>query len=54
MYDLSTITYDTEIDICRNQDIKFDVTIEDTKKNIKMMDSAEKCVSLWPIRLQYD
>ena len=22
MYDLSTITYDTEIDICRNQDIK--------------------------------
>lgn len=31
MYDLSTITYDTEIDICRNQDIKFDVTIEDTK-----------------------
>ena len=29
MYDLSTITYDTEIDICRNQDIKFDVTIED-------------------------
>lgn len=31
MYDLSTITYDTEIDICRNQDIKFDITIEDTK-----------------------
>ena len=28
MYNLSTITYDTEIDICRNQDIKFDVTIE--------------------------
>ena len=29
-YDLSTITYDTEIDICRNQDIKFDVTIENS------------------------
>ena len=30
-YDLSSITYDTEIPLCRNQDIKFDVTIEDTK-----------------------
>jgi len=28
-YDLSTITHDTEIDLCRNQEIKFDVTIED-------------------------
>ena len=28
IYNLSTITYDTEIDICRNQDIKFDVTVE--------------------------
>ena len=31
MYDLSTISYDTDIDICRNQDIKFDIIIEDTK-----------------------
>ncbi len=29
MYDLRQITYDTEIDICRNQEIKYDVTIED-------------------------
>lgn len=29
IYDLSTITYDTEIRICRNQDIKYDVTIEE-------------------------
>ena len=28
-YDLSTLTYDSEINIFRNQDIKFDVTIED-------------------------
>ena len=28
-YDLSTLTYDTEVNIFRNQDIKFDVTIED-------------------------
>lgn len=29
IYDLQTITHDTEIDIYRNQEIKFDVTIED-------------------------
>ena len=28
-YDLSTITYDTDVNIFRNQEIKFDVTIED-------------------------
>lgn len=28
-YDISTITYDTEVELCRNQDIKFDVTIEE-------------------------
>ena len=28
-YDTSTITHDTEIDLCRNQEIKFDVTIEE-------------------------
>ena len=28
-YDTATITYDTEIDLYRNQEIKFDVTIED-------------------------
>ena len=28
-YDTATITHDTEIDLQRNQDIKFDVTIED-------------------------
>lgn len=28
-YDTSTIAHDTEIDLCRNQEIKFDVTIED-------------------------
>ena len=31
-YDISTITHDTEISIYRNQDIKFDVTIEDIQK----------------------
>jgi hypothetical protein len=30
-YDISTITYDTEIDLCRNQEIKYDVCIEDVK-----------------------
>ena len=29
IYDLQTITHDTEIDIYRNREIKFDVTIED-------------------------
>lgn len=28
-YDLSTLTYDTEVNIFRNQEIKFDITIED-------------------------
>jgi len=28
-YDLATIQHDTEVNICRNQDIKYDVTIED-------------------------
>jgi hypothetical protein len=28
-YDTATITHDTEIDLQRNQDIKFDVTVED-------------------------
>ena len=28
-YDTTTITHDTEIDLCRNQEIKFDVIIED-------------------------
>ena len=28
-YDTATITHDTEIDLHRNQEIKFDVTIED-------------------------
>lgn len=28
-YDTATITHDTEIDLCRNQEIKFDVTIEE-------------------------
>ncbi len=28
-YDTMTITHDTEIELCRNQEIKFDVTIED-------------------------
>lgn len=28
-YDVASITYKTEVDICRNQDIKFDVTIEE-------------------------
>ena len=29
-YDLSLITYDTDITIFRNQEIKFDVAIEDS------------------------
>ena len=29
IYELSTITYDTEIYLLRNQDIKFDITIEE-------------------------
>jgi hypothetical protein len=29
VYDLSMLTYDTEVIIFRNQEIKFDVTIED-------------------------
>ena len=29
VYDLSTLTYDTDVNIFRNQEIKFDVTIED-------------------------
>ena len=28
-YDMATIIHDTEVNICRNQDIKYDVTIED-------------------------
>ena len=28
-YDMATIMHDTEVNICRNQDIKYDVTIED-------------------------
>ena len=28
-YDVSTITYDTEVSLFRNQDLKFDVTLED-------------------------
>ena len=34
--------------------LSHDFDDKDTKKNIKTMDSAEKCISLWPIRLQYD
>ena len=28
-YDLSQVTYDAEVNICRNQDLKYDVQIED-------------------------
>lgn len=31
-YDTATITHDTEIDLSRNQEIKFDVTIEDVEQ----------------------